>query len=327
MSLWNIALIFPNLSLPSDRPIAFDSIRICSLESIADSVATSASNVTNQGLVRRFESVFGERYEPSVLAVDANEPRLMNEEALRDFRNVCAVSTVCGGRSATLGDRGRWNIRYSDFFLFNHHLAGRDGSIGTLEGISRGMDDDIEHYSGRALASIRNPANFTSDIDQPLLHLLLHCWHRRHSGKRPTRREQQVFRALEIAFQASRFPSDGFVTHNDVGTRIGLWVSAFEVLFHPGNRNIDKRQVQDSLRRAAWTSKEFTGRRFIVRQHGKKLPATLPEKLYDQLYAARNDFMHGNRTKLRSKVWRFKGKQVPLEFVTPCCLRLRCERG
>jgi hypothetical protein len=317
MAGWNIVLIFPNLSLNCADLFSADGIRICSADEL-ESVEASDANQTCRELVSRFQSVFGERYKPSILAVDASRSQLLIADVLRDFRNACAISTICGGRAATLGDGGQWNIRYSDFFLFNHHTAGKDGSIVTLEGISRGMGDEIHDYTGSALAMIRNPANFTADIDKPLLQLLLTCWHRRHFKKRSTRENRQVFRALEIAFQASRFPSDGFVTQNDVGTRIGLWVSAFEALFHPGNRNVDKRQAQKALRTAQWTSKEFTHLRYTAFHRGQKFRASLPEKLYDQLYAARNDFMHGNRTKLRSKVWRFKGKQVPLEFVTPC---------
>jgi hypothetical protein len=54
-----------------------------------------------------------------------------------------------------------------------------------------------------------------------------------------------VFRSLEVAFQANRFPSDGLSSINDIGTRIGLWVSAFEVLFH---RAVDDRSISGSYR-------------------------------------------------------------------------------
>lgn len=318
-SSWHAVLIFPNLSAVKAEAFSAEGIKICSFGEIEDFVEANAANKTIGQLVKRFQTVFRERYEPSVLAVTASDKRLLDREVLSDFRNACSISAVSGGRAARLGDRGQWHIRYSDFFLFNHHVAGKDGSIVSLgEGISRGMDDKVDEYTGTSDASIRNPASFAAELDKPLLNLLFKHWRRRHFSKRVLRADRQLFRALRIAFQASRYPSDGLGTHYDVGTRIGLWVSAFETLFHPGKDKVDKTQVQIGLRNARWTDKEFTLLRYSARQRSGRSRVTLPEKLYDQLYAARNDFMHGNRLRLRSKVWRFKSKSYLLEFVAPC---------
>lgn len=316
---WHVVLIFPNLSSVKSEAFSAEGIRICAVGEIEDSIERNAANDTIRQLVKRFQTVFAERYEPSVLAVSASDTRLLEREVLSDFRNACSISAVSGGRAAKLGDRGQWHIRYSDFFLFNHHVAGKDGSIISLgEGISRGMDDEVDAYTGSSDASIRNPANFSAEVDKPLLNLLSKHWRRRHFSKRVFRADRQLFRALRIAFQASRYPSDGFGTHYDVGTRIGLWVSAFETLFHPGKGNVDKTHVQIGLREARWTDKEFTLLKYSAWQRRKRSRVTLPEKLYDQLYSARNDFMHGNRLRIRSKVWRFKSKSFLLEFVAPC---------
>lgn len=314
---WHAVLILPNLS-DVKQVFVTERIKICSFSDIEDSVQSNAANDTIRQMLKQFETVFGERFEPCVLAVAADDSRLLDREVLSDFRNLCSICAVSGGRAAKLGDKGQWHIRYSDFFLFNHHVAGRDGSILSLEGISRGMDDEIESYKGTSDAAIRNPANFSAELDKPLLNLLLKHWHRRHFAKRVRREDRQLFRALRIAFQASRFPSDGLGSHYDIGTRIGLWVSAFEALFHPGRGNVDKALVQEGLRKARWTDKDFTRFRYLVWQRKKRVRVTLPEKFYDQLYAARNDFMHGNRLRIRSKVWRFKRKSFLLEFVAPC---------
>jgi len=315
---WHVVLIFPNLSAVKSEAFSAEGIQICSVGDIEDSIERNPANDTILQLVRRFQTVFGERYEPSILAVSASDARLLEREVLSDFRNACSISAVSGGRAARLGDGGQWHIRYSDFFLFNHHVAGKDGSILSLEGISRGMDDEVDTYMGTSDASIRNPANFSAELDKPLLNLLFKHWRHRHFSKRVLRGDRQLFRALRIAFQASRYPSDGFGTHYDIGTRLGLWVSAFETLFHPGKGDVDKTHVQMGLRKARWTDKEFTILKYSAWQRGKRSRVTLPEKLYDQLYAARNDFMHGNRLRIRSKVWRFKRKSFLLEFVAPC---------
>lgn len=315
---WHVVLIFPNLSDIKSEAFATEAIKICSISEIEDSIQPNAANETIRLMLQQFHTVFGERFEPSVLAVAAHEPRLLEREVLSDFRNACSMCAVCGGRAAKLGDKGQWHIRYSDFFLFNHHVAGKDGSILSLEGISRGMDDELDSYRGTSDAAIRNPANFAAEVDKPLLGLLLKHWRRRHFSRRVSRVDRQLFHALRIAFQASRYPSDGLGTHYDIGTRIGLWVSAFETLFHPGKGKVDKTQVQLGLRKVRWTDKDFTRLKYSAWQGGRRSRVTLPEKLYDQLYAARNDFMHGNRLRIRSKVWRFKSKSFLLEFVAPC---------
>jgi hypothetical protein len=42
-----------------------------------------------------------------------------------------------------------------------------------------------------------------------------------------------MFRSLEIAFHALRFPTDALLSVYELGVRIVLWVSAFEVLLYP----------------------------------------------------------------------------------------------
>jgi len=102
----------------------------------------------------------------------------------------------------------------------------------------------------------------------------------------------RLFRSLEIAFHASLYPADGLTSINDIGTRIALWVSAFEVLCHPGG-GVNKRHVQMVLANTPFSEKGLSSTRFSVKHGGTKFRATLPEALYDDLYWARNQFLHG----------------------------------
>src|SRR5262245_51804676 len=90
----------------------------------------------------------------------------------------------------------------------------------------------------------------------------------------------RFFRALEVAFHASLFPADGLTSINDVGTRIALWVSAFEVLCHPGG-GVNKRHVQGVISGAPFSNKSLLSTRFTIKYGGNKFRVTLPEALYD----------------------------------------------
>jgi hypothetical protein len=102
----------------------------------------------------------------------------------------------------------------------------------------------------------------------------------------------KLFRSLEIAFQAGQFPSDGLTGIHDMGMRIGLWVSAFEVLCHPGYR-VNKKVVHDFLANAR-LSPNLLQPRAMVSYAGDDYEVGVLGLIYEDLYAARNAFMHGN---------------------------------
>ena len=104
----------------------------------------------------------------------------------------------------------------------------------------------------------------------------------------------RLFRSLEVGFQAGRFPSDGLSSINDIGTRIGLWVSACEVLLRSDTDNIDKRLVQEAIGAVELSNPRLTRKRFNIQHRGLSYKVALPARIYDDMYRARNLFLHGN---------------------------------
>jgi hypothetical protein len=121
---------------------------------------------------------------------------------------------------------------------------------------------------------------------------------------------------LEVAFHAAQFPADGLTSINDVGTRIALWVSAFEVLCHPGG-GVNKRHVQKVISDAPFSDETLTSTRFTVSHGGNKFRATLPEALYDDLYWARNQFLHGMPVRPAVLHYRQSNEYIGLIDVAP----------
>ena len=84
------------------------------------------------------------------------------------------------------------------------------------------------------------------------------------------------------------FRATGFSSINDAGTRVGLWVSALEILAHPGaGGKADKHKVQTLLGRAKLRSKAVKRRRFKVSYNKTAYTVALPGRIYEDLYAAR----------------------------------------
>lgn len=60
-------------------------------------------------------------------------------------------------------------------------------------------------------------------------------------------------RSLDMAYHASLLPTLSDTSFYDVGRLISLWVSAFEILVHPGGNGVAKRdRVLALLERTSW---------------------------------------------------------------------------
>jgi hypothetical protein len=210
-----------------------------------------------------------------------------------------------------------WAPRFSDFFQFGHHIPLRDGSIGTLDGPVTGWTDDLDKYHGHPLPQIDAPQHFGLETDRPLLARLFAAWDRNYLKQRGRVALRRLFRSLEIAFQASRYPSDGLTTPHDVGTRLGLWVSAFEVLFHPVRGEVNKDVVLARIGQIPWLDAQLTRKRYRIWRQRRPISVTLPEVIYDDVYGARNRFMHGEQITYADQHFRRSKRRLPLAILTP----------
>jgi hypothetical protein len=312
---WNLLAFLPNLYLKAPAAFSVGDVQICSGESSElSNLASSSANETALAMLGVFVTTFGTKYRPACLLF--RKGPLPTAAALRDFRNLCAVAAVAGGTTSRLSG-GQWNVVHSDHFLFGHHVPGSNGWITTLDGHVRGMNDEVDKFGGHSLASIDDPTSFGVLHDEPLYRMLCWAWQTLHQKGKAKRKLGRVFRSLEVAFQAARYPSDGLTTPNDVGTRIGLWVSAFEVLLNP-KKSVDKVAIENALASCDWLEPKLQAKRYSVRQNKKVVRVSLPVKLYDRLYSARNTFMHGNSIVGRPLSWTRGTKRLPLISCAPC---------
>lgn len=238
---------------------------------------------------------------------------------MRDFRNACALATIESGIAlATVATGSVWVPLYSDHFVFGYHIPLRDGWVGTLTGIVEGVNDEVHKFCGQPSPQIGSPDFFKTQVDPVLLSRLMTAWKLRYQYLRGDYNLRKLFRALAVAFQASRYPSDGLTSVNDVGLRIASWVSAFEVLFHPGpDGKVNEKVVLDAIGAIKWPSARLNARRFRLELERKPYAANFPQAAYDELYHARNKFLHGEKVTRGDQHLHRSARRIPLMLLAP----------
>lgn len=291
---WDLLFTFPNLSVPVPTPFAYEGYVICSgNDPRLNKLASNAGNATARKMLKRFRTARGESYRPACFLVRTDIPVAERDvEAIRAFRNICSISatTPAYAQGLRASANAQWFTHWSDQFLLGYFIAGQSGWVQTLNGATMGSDDEIPRQ--QPSAQFGKPSNWSLSVDEPLLDRLFRSWRMCYFKERKRRKLLRLFRSLEVAFHASLFPADGLTSINDIGTRLALWVSAFEVLCHPGG-SVNKRIVQRVIAGAPFSSKKLTTKRYAISFANQKIRATLPEALYDDLYWARCQFLHG----------------------------------
>jgi hypothetical protein len=133
------------------------------------------------------------------------------------------------------------------------------------------------------------------EIDWTLHTELMTRWRRRFGTENPSWDDVKLFRSLSMANTAALLPSQGDFTPYDSGRAIALWVSAFEILAHPGERRSGLLAVYDLLEKANWQLTACReARHACMAPPAERRPRILGCYIYSRMNTARNDYLHGN---------------------------------
>ncbi|PZO02462.1 MAG: hypothetical protein DCF30_05380 [Hyphomicrobiales bacterium] len=252
--------------------------------------------------LNRFSDNFGQKFEPSVLLVhSAAPPAFLDISALASFRDLIAIATTTCGRALELRHRRGHRVMFGEAFaiypwMLDRHYEDVIGSTPAILGTH-----EVASFKGQSSPAIfRTPVD-ENDIDQPLLAALLARWMRRYEAAEAAWEDIVLMRSLNMAYNASLLPAGTDTTFYDVGRVVSLWVSAFEILVHPGGSGQANRdKVFELIEKTPWT---IAASAALAHDTGgkTKVKRTLASWVYQALYDCRNDFLHGNpvdRTKL-----------------------------
>ncbi|PCJ69264.1 MAG: hypothetical protein COA62_11595 [Rhodobiaceae bacterium] len=143
----------------------------------------------------------------------------------------------------------------------------------------------MEPFQGQSAPALGPNSVTDSNIDTPLRDTLLDRWQTRFLHNNPQWEDLALFRSLNMANQACLMPAGPEMTTYDVGRSIALWVSAFEILAHPGaNGKSNKNVVCELLGRTPW----------LTNSRESKPKTERACEIYKRIDNARNKFLHGN---------------------------------
>jgi hypothetical protein len=245
--------------------------------------------------LNRFSDNFGAKFEPTVLLVSTGAPSVFRGVgALASFRDLIAIATVTRSRALELQRPRGLRILFGEAFAIYPWMLDRnyEDMLGNTPAILG--THEVARFKGQSSPAVFRRQPSESDIDQPLLAALMQRWRRRYEASNPAWEDVALMRSLNMAYQATLLPAGTDITFYDVGRIVSLWVSAFEILVHPGGSGQANRdKVFDLIERTQWAIAK-SGQKDYDTGGKTKVKRTLASWLYQMLYKCRNDFIHGN---------------------------------
>ncbi|MBB2692408.1 UNVERIFIED_ORG: hypothetical protein GGI63_003082 [Rhizobium esperanzae] len=264
--------------------------------------------------LNRFTDAFRQKVRPSVLLVRSDAPRsLVTVEGIAGFRDALSTSIITHSRALELRYPIGHRINHSDTFGFYPWMLDRHGEHLVARTPAMLALHDVNEFRGQSWPNGSVATLSRSDIDMTLFGELMTRLERRFSTLKPTWRDTALFRSLNMANEASRAPAGPDATIYDYGRSTALWVSAFEILAHPGaGGKSELSTVYTLLESVSYISRLHKLRRHKAHPYrgDKQKRRILACQLYGLIYKARNAFLHGNPVSV--KTLRIPGRQASL---------------
>lgn len=320
---WEFVFILPNISIKEsvgNEYIAIsppDDPRVQNLIQMHLNIRYLLTGFTDQS---------NNKITPSVLIRNSKFSNKYVRDSSIDFRNIYSICCVISGWQSILnradGQLMPSNVLYSNYFdiypIVPH--SSMDDYLAIISPAVRGLDT-ASKFVGQISPSIVSQV-FNPNYDDALFKALLKEWMNRHILRNYSDWKLiSLFRSLQVAYRACSMPDSNFATIYDYGTNLSLWVSAFEILSHPEEESVNQSSVL-SLLDNSFLSKELTKRLYTVFFNKIYHRVNLAQKLYNQIYNARNSYIHGNAVKMKDITSWGKTTRPPLYVFAPLVFKI-----
>lgn len=272
---WHLGYALPNIIVPQSREGPYVAIVPPSDSRVAEIIQSSESA---SRLLTCFYNSLANKIGVSALIYKSNAPETIKSEmALLAFRNLVAVCSICPAWAT--GDPTYHHL-FSDYFDVYPVIPGKNGSLVLIRLDYQDVFPATTTFA--AMPTKLMPSKQLHIYDEDL-HICLTKYWAKHfglDGNGAATSTSRLLRSMEMAYRAAALPDGNHISLNDLGSQLVMWVSALEILAHPGRGKVGRGQV-DAL----------------VRPHVTRfLPGleSFVQRLCKELYAARNDFIHGN---------------------------------
>ncbi len=243
----------------------------------------------------RFSEQFGEQVWPSIMILSHDAPdSYRTAEAITAFRDILSVSVVALARSRRLRHKQPNPFIFSTPFQLYPWMIDAQYDDVILINPAQKHFHDLDLFHGHTFPEQSQISVSDSELDHPVRTALLDRWNIRFSDGSIEWKEKALFRSLNMANEAAAIHALTASTFYDVGRSLALWVSAYEILAHPGGLGQSNfSTVTTLLESVHWLDNKLSQATHEI--HGnppqqKQLATWICKRLYN----ARNDFLHGN---------------------------------
>jgi hypothetical protein len=315
---WSLIGVFHNLQV--SRPIGNEYMVV--VPPIDPKLGLVREEPGFKKYINSFSNQFEQKITPSVLIAHKNTSPTV--ESVVAFRNALAISAITKAWMRYLAYNAQ-NVyfKYSEYFDLYPHLLSKDPTLVVVRSPSVLGVDEVRLFQGQSSPGIAVGHAEADFVDPYLLSGLLSRWvdHFIKSTKSVDAMNIALFRSLQMAFRACAMPYQNRSTHDDYGAQLALWVSACEILVWPNSGHASLSSVLDVLEKIRHLGRRLRGRRYSIKLKNvlKKVP--LPQRLYVQMYQARNDYLHGNPVGYKTILPFGKRDRHPLTCYAPLVYR------
>ena len=295
MSEWLPALVLPNVYMT--EPVNAGSYAFAPTED-SRVQEINREDADFALFMSRFTDAFQMELRPLIFIVRADVPRdSLSMTTASTLRDCLSASVIPNSYARTLIWDRSLEFGFSDAFDLYPWMSGTgaDGGMTAFTPALRAYHVVREFY-GQSSPLLSVQRLRPQDIDWTLFDELLVRWHGRFGTETPRWDDIALFRSLDMANAAAKIPAGRDMTEYSTGRVVANWISAFEILVHPGPEGrVGLLDVYRHLESVNWTNKDCIEKRHPARapkghQHDRNLACWI----YGELYQARNDFAHGN---------------------------------
>lgn len=316
MDMWTPVLALPNLDMRGS--IECDHAAIVSpVDHRVEKLRKDHPNLTT--FFSKFSGQFGEQVWPSLLLLHTDAPKsCYTAEAVGAFRDIISLSVVPYARTSRLRFDRADSLAFTNAFQFYPWMLDKRYEDMILANPANLHVHLLSEFKGQSFPEQGRVSVMERDIDLPLAKELLNRWIVRFSTNTVDWKDKALFRSLNMANEAGRIPAPSVGVIYDAGRLIALWVSAHEILAHPGGTGQSSFSIVSALlERVKWLDAKLATASHTI-------PGKPPQQkqlaiwIYKKVYDLRNDFLHGNEVK--GSALNLNGK--PITDFAACLFRL-----
>jgi hypothetical protein len=292
MDEWKPVLAMANLDMRG----SFECAHAAILSPVDPRVQKLRGNHPNlMTFLSKFRGQFGERVWPSLLLLHKNAPpSCYTAEAVTAFRDIISLAVVPYARSSRLRFDRAHGLAYANIFQFYPWMIDKQYEGMILINAAHVHAHLLSEFNGQSFPEQPHASIMERDIDLPLARELLNRWVVRFASTTVEWKDKALFRALNMANEAGRIPAYTAGTFYDTGRQLALWVSALEIVAHPGGKGLSNfGTVSGLLESVKWLDPKLTAATHTIpgkTPQLKQLATWICKRVYD----LRNDFLHGN---------------------------------